>query len=107
MIMKMIVTIVDDQDANRVMAALAERHIGVTCVSSTGGLIIPGSSTLLIGVDDLRVPQVMKIIAELASLRESHVPLSYTGDISLASYVEVHVGGFLSYVLDVDQFEQV
>jgi uncharacterized protein YaaQ len=105
--MKLIVTIVDDQDANRVMTALAERHIGVTCVSSTGGLIIPGSSTLLIGVDEGRVPQVMKLIAELARLRPSHLPVTYAGDMSLASLVEVEVGGFLAYVLDVDQFEQV
>jgi uncharacterized protein YaaQ len=105
--MKLVVTIVDDQDANRVMTALTSQHIGVTCVSSTGGLIIPGNSTLLIGVDEERVAQVMKLITELASLRQSHVPLSYAGDISLASYIEVQVGGFLSYVLDVDQFEQV
>jgi uncharacterized protein YaaQ len=105
--MKLIVTIVDDQDANRVMAALSEWHIGVTCVSSTGGLIIPGSSTLLIGVDEGQVPQVMKIIADLARLRQSHLPVTYAGDMSLASLVEVEVGGFLSYVLDVHQFEQV
>jgi uncharacterized protein YaaQ len=105
--MKLIVTIVDDQDATKVMAALSEQHIGVTCVSSTGGLIIPGSSTLLIGVDEQSVPQAMKTIAEFAGVRQSHLPLSYSGDISLASYVEVQMGGFLTYVMDVNQFEQV
>ena len=105
--MKLIVTIVDDRDADRVMTALASQHIGVTCVSSTGGLILPGNSTLLIGIDEAHVPQAMKVIADLATLRQSFVPLTYAGDMSLASLIEVQVGGFLSFVLDVDHFEQV
>jgi uncharacterized protein YaaQ len=105
--MKLIVAIVEDQDADKVMAALTGQHIGVTCVSSTGGLILPGNSTLLIGVDEQHVAQAMKTIADFAAPRQSPVTLTYAGDVSLASYVEVQVGGFLSFVLDVDQFEQV
>lgn len=105
--MKLLVTVVDDQDTGKVMAALSDQHIGVTCVSSTGGLIIPGSSTLLIGVSEDRLPLAMKVIADLAAPRQAHLPVTYSGDMSLASLIEVQVGGFLTYVLDVDQFEQV
>jgi uncharacterized protein YaaQ len=106
-IMKLIVTIVDDTDVDKVLTALTGQDIGVTRVSSTGGLIVPGNSTLLIGVDENSVPQAMKVIAELAPLRQSVIPYAYGGHLSLADFVEVEVGGFLSFVLDVDHFEQV
>ena len=68
---KLVVTIIDDLDVDKVMSALTHQHIGVTCVSSTGGLLTPGSSTLLIGVDEAQVPQVMTLITDLAALRQT------------------------------------
>jgi uncharacterized protein YaaQ len=105
--MKLIVTIIDDQDVDKVMSALTSQRIGVTRVSSTGGLLGPGSSTLLIGVNEALVPQAMKIIAELAATRQTVVPYGYSVTLPLASLVEVPVGGFSSFVLDIDHFEQV
>jgi uncharacterized protein YaaQ len=105
--MKLIVTIVEDKDADKVMTALTSQRIGVTNMSSTGGLITPGNTTLLIGVDEARVPQAMQIIAELAARRQSFIPHTYAGDISLSGLVEVQVGGFETFVLDIDHFEQV
>lgn len=105
--MKLIVTILDEKDVNEVMTTLIGQHISVTYVSSTGGLISSGDSTLLIGVDEEQVPLVMKIVTDLASLRESYVPYTYDGHPSLARIVEVQVGGFQAFVLDVDHFEQV
>jgi uncharacterized protein YaaQ len=40
-VMKLIVAIVDERDAGRLMSALAARRIGVTHVSSSGGLFGP------------------------------------------------------------------
>ena len=105
--MKLIVTIVDDQDVDKVMKTLTDQRIGVTRVSSTGGLLSSGNSTLLIGVDEARVPQVMKIISDLAAPRQAVVSYAYNNSIPLASLVEVQVGGFMTFVLDIDQFEQV
>jgi uncharacterized protein YaaQ len=102
--MKLIVAIVDDQDADKVMTALTNQRIGVTRVSSTGGLFSPGNSTLLIGVAEERVRPVMKIISDLGALRQAVVPYSNAG---LISPIEVQVGGFISFVLDIDHFEQV
>ena len=104
---KLVVTIIDDQDVDKVMSALTHQHIGVTCVSSTGGLLSPGSSTLLIGVDEEQVQQVTKVISDLAALRQTLVPVSHTGGMSFTGLIEVQVGGFMSFVLDIDHFEQV
>jgi uncharacterized protein YaaQ len=106
--MKLIVTIVEDADADDVMNALTKQHnIRVTRVSSTGVLLIPGNSTLLIGVDEERVAEAMAVIAELAARRPSFVPYAYAGSTPIVGVTEVQAGGFLSYVLDVDHFEQV
>ena len=105
--MKMIFTVVDDKDADKVMTALTEQRIGVTRISSTGDLIAPGNSTLLIGVDEIHVPQAMRVINDLAARRQSFVPYAYDGSIPLTTLTEVPVGGFLSFVLNVDHFEQV
>ena len=105
--MKLIVTIVDAMDVDKVMTALTGQHISVTRVSSTSGLLIPGNSTLLIGVDEKDVPQVMKTIADMAALRPHFIPATYNSNILPTSFAEVQVGGFLSFVLNVDHFEQV
>jgi len=105
---KLIITIVEDSDAEDVMNALTKAHnIRVTRVSSTGGLIIPGNSTLLIGVDEHQVPQVMGVIAELAARHPSFVPYAYAGSTPIYGLTEVPAGGFLTFVLDVHHFEQV
>lgn len=106
--MRLIIAIVDDKDVDKVMAALTEQHIGVTRVSSSGGLLNPGNSTLLIGLDEENVPQAMQIITELAAPRQAFVPFAAgVIDMSLASFVEVPVGGYMTFVLDIDHFEQV
>jgi uncharacterized protein YaaQ len=106
--MKLIVTIVEDSDADDVMNALIKQHnIRVTRVSSTGGLIIPGSSTLLIGVDERQVPDAMNVIADKASRHPSFVPYAYAGSAPIVGVTEIQAGGFLSFVLDVEHFEQV
>lgn len=106
--MKLIVTIVDDRDVDKVMTALTDQHIGVTYVSSTGGLLVPGKSTLLIGVDERQVSQVMNAIADLAAPRQAFVPYTFAGSTDIiGGFTDVPVGGFHSFVLDIDHFEQV
>ncbi|MEO8392092.1 MAG: cyclic-di-AMP receptor [Chloroflexota bacterium] len=105
--MKLIVTIVDAADVDRVMAALTDQHIRFTHVSSTVSFLNPGNSTLLIGVDEKDVPQAMKIIADLASLRTNYIPATYNATVIPSSFAEVEAGGFQSFVLNVVHFEQV
>ncbi len=105
--MKLIVTIIEDNDVDKVMAALTSQNIGVTRVSSTGIFILPGNSTLLIGVDEQHVAQVMQVIADLAARRQGFVAYTYASEAPLAGVTQVEVGGFLSFVLAIDHFEQV
>lgn len=105
--MKLIITVVDDQDADNLMSALTEQRVGVTRINSTGGLLGPGSSTLLIGLDDDRVESAMKVITRVAAPHPGIFPYAHASSVPVPSFIEVDVGGFLAFVLDIDHFEQV
>lgn len=60
--MKLIITVLRDQDNDAVSAALIEANFRVTRIASTGGLLRRGSSTLLVGVEDENVDQAIAII---------------------------------------------
>lgn len=60
--MKMIVAILQDEDAEAVTHALMESKLIVTEIASSGGFLRQGSSTLMIGVDDGDVDEAIQII---------------------------------------------
>lgn len=60
--MKMIVAILQDEDAESVTQTLMTSNLYVTEIASTGGFLRQGSSTLMIGVDDESVDDVIQII---------------------------------------------
>lgn len=60
--MKMIVAILQDEDADTVTKALMNSELCVTEIASTGGFLRQGSSTLMIGVDDEAVDEAIQMI---------------------------------------------
>ncbi len=60
--MKMIMAILQDEDAETVTQALMSAELWVTEIASTGGFLRQGSSTLMIGVDDESVDEAIQII---------------------------------------------
>ena len=108
--MKLIMAIIQDQDSERVLSDLTEQGYRVTRISTTGGFLQQGNTTLLIGVDDSRVKPVLKILQTHSQRRTQYMPMA-TGaapnGVSLYNYVEVEVGGATIFVLDVEHFEQV
>lgn len=66
--MKLIIAIIQDQDAEPVSRALTSMSFRVTLVASTGGFLRKGSSTLLIGVEDHQVEQALQILRDTCSL---------------------------------------
>lgn len=60
--MKLVVTIVQDQNASKLLDSLTKQGLQVTKLASTGGFLKQGNTTLMIGVEDHKVDSVMKII---------------------------------------------
>lgn len=110
--MKLVFAIVQDEDSVRVMDELNSNGFMVTKMCSSGGFLKAGNTTLLIGVDEEKVDQVLKIIE---SMSKSHKQVINTAMITGAaamggaypSYpIEITVGGATVFVLDVDQFHK-
>jgi uncharacterized protein YaaQ len=65
--MKLIITIISDQDNEPVSQALIGKGFRVTRIASTGGFFRRGSSTLMIGVNDEKVSEAIELIRDSVS----------------------------------------
>lgn len=60
--MKLVIAIVSDHDTHIVIDELVKENFHVTRLSTSGGFLKSGNSTLMIGVDADKVEQALKII---------------------------------------------
>ena len=60
--MKLVITILRDIESEPVSQALITGGFRVTRIASTGGFLRRGSSTLMVGVSDEAVDQVVEVI---------------------------------------------
>jgi len=109
--MKLVFAIVNDEDGNKVMKELNKNSFSVTKLCSTGGFLKSGNTTLLVGVDEDKVDQVIEIIKSKSKSRKQIInspiaPLD-VGSMLLNNTVEVVVGGATIFILDVERFEKV
>ena len=107
--MKMVVAFVQNEDAAHTVRALSAAGITVTRLASSGGFLQQGNATLLSGVDDDRVNEVVRIIRENCRERSSYLPpmppVGEAAEVFMPYPVEVHVGGATLFVLPVERFE--
>ena len=105
--MKLIIAIVQDEDASRLISTLMSDGYRVTKLATTGGFLRAGNITLLIGTEDEKVDRVVEILRECCSQR-SEIVSGASGNYSEHFYtslpVEVRVGGATVFVVDVEQF---
>ena len=107
--MKMIIAILNADDAPIVINSLMKNGFSVTKLATTGGFLMSGNTTLLIGVADDKVDAVIDAIASKCCRRTEIVPATATYGMAMAnSYpLEVTVGGSIIFVQDVVRFEKL
>ena len=109
--MKLIIAVVQGEDAQRTVVALTDKGISSTRVSSSGGFLQQGNATLLIGVDDGQVQEALQVIRDNCRERSRYLtpvpPLAEPGEAFMAYPVEVQVGGATVFVVPVDSFEKI
>lgn len=108
--MKLVIAIVQNEDAYVLSDALMEAEFYVTKLSTTGGFLKMNNVTLLIGTEDGKVDEVMTIIEKICKNREqiisAPVPATYSEN-SFNSYpIKIRIGGATVFVIDVDRFEK-
>jgi uncharacterized protein YaaQ len=108
---KLIVAIVHNEDARPLVDALLEREYRSTRLHSSGGFLRQSNATIVLGVEDERVDEVMGIIRETCTSRTQVVnpmpPIMEPGEFFLPYPLEVEVGGATVFVLPVDRFERI
>lgn len=107
--MKLIIAIVSNDDANKVSKGLIKENFFVTKLATTGGFLMSGNTTFLIGTNDEKVIEIIEIIERYSKTRSKLVPNSIVSEFGMFSSmpVEVKVGGATIFVLPVDQFIKV
>ncbi len=93
------------------MEALTGAQFQGTMVASTGGFLREGNSTIMIGVQDEQVDEVLGIIQKICHRREQLLspmpPVVEPVDSYVTYPVKVEVGGAIVFVLSVDRMERI
>lgn len=107
--MKLITVIVNKEDAKQVCNHLIQEGFSVTRLSTTGGFLMAGNMTLMIGTDDEKVDPCIQIIAQHCKQRTEVVPstASYGIGVATAYPLQVTVGGATIFVTNVERFEKL
>ena len=70
--MKLILAIVNNDDSAKASSALTEAGFSVTRLSTTGGFLMVGNTTFLIGTDDEAAPKAIEILREHCTTRKQY-----------------------------------
>jgi len=107
--MKLIFAIVHDEDAHKVMDELNSQGFSVTKLCSSGGFLKSGNTTLLTGIEEENVDNVIEIIGSKSKSRKHGVKPIQSSSVEgiLPNSVEVVVGGATVFVTDVERFEKI
>lgn len=108
--MKLIMSIVNSEDARPLIDALMRKGHRATVISTTGGFLREGNATIFVGTDDDKVEEVLDTVRDNCHRRIQHVnplpPVMEPGEMYLPTPIEVEVGGATVFVIDVDRFER-
>ena len=106
--MKLIIAIIQDEDASRLVSNLMNEGYYVTKLATTGGFLRAGNTTLLLGVDEDKYDGAMAVIEKTCKSRKqvatSPSAVAGSAGVYVPYPIEVMVGGASVFVLNVEQF---
>lgn len=109
--MKLIIAVVQDEDAHRLITTLMNEGYGVTKLATTGGFLRAGNTTLLIGVENDKLHHAMELIEKTCKSRKQVVtspsPMAGATGVYMPYPIEVTVGGATVFVVDVEEFRKL
>ena len=109
--MKLVIAVVQGNDAEPLLAALVKQGFRATQINSAGGFLRERNVTLLIGVADDKVDTVWEIVRNNCHSRTRFVnplmPIVEPGEFYIPSPVEVLVGGATIFVVNVERYERL
>ena len=104
--MKLVIGIINSDDANDLLAEITKASFQATKLSTSGGFLKMGNVTVLVGVEDEQVDEVVEIFKSCCSRRSQMIPTTppYMGEgFVSAAPVQVTIGGATLFIIDVDK----
>ncbi|BDR56660.1 cyclic-di-AMP receptor [Xylocopilactobacillus apis] len=105
--MKLIIAVIQDQDANELSNSFIKANIRATKISSNGGFLKSGNTTFMIGVEDERKQEVLDIIKSISKSRSQFMtapfPSPQSIDDGFQEPIKVQVGGATVFVLPIEE----
>jgi uncharacterized protein YaaQ len=109
--MKLVIAIVHNEDAGTLVDALLEKEHRATRLHSSGGFLKQSNATIVVGVDDGKVEEILGIVRANCTARTQIVnpmpPIMEPGEFFMPYPLEVEVGGATVFVLPVERFERL
>ena len=99
---KMVIAIIQADDRRKLGHLLVERGFRATQLNSTGGFLHVGNATLMIGVEESKLIDLLNTIQEVCLPRQQIISdPTYFGD---ESPIEITIGGATVFIMDIDQY---
>lgn len=109
--MKLVIAVVQDKDAETLLATLIQRGYRATKMASTGGFLREGNSTIFLGTEEEKVEEVIAIIRERCHMREQYINPAPYAPSAPGTYIpypmKVEIGGATIFVVPIDRWERV
>lgn len=104
--MKLVFAVVHSDDSRPVTAEMTRAGFYFTKLSSSGGLLRSGNVTLMAGVEDDKVDDLIDLLKRFSSQRKQMIQPSpiYGNEMFLSEPVEITVGGATVFVIDIEKF---
>ena len=93
--MKLIIAVVQNEDADAVVDALLDARYRATRLASTGGFLRRGNTTIMLGVEDDQVDDVLDTIK---GKTQSRPAAGHQGEVQAGATV---------FVLELEQYERL
>jgi uncharacterized protein YaaQ len=109
--MKLVLAVIQGKDVEAALSKLTQQQFSATVITSTGGFLRESNTTMLIGVEDERLPALLELLAQTCRTRSRYVnpmpTLMEPSEFFLPQPVEVQVGGANVFVVNVERFERI
>ncbi len=106
--MKLILAIVQNEDAGGLLEALTQKEFRSTRINTAGGFLKESNATVLLGVEEEQVDDVLAIIRANCHTRTQYLnplpPVMEPGEFYMPYPVEVQIGGATVFVLEIERF---
>ena len=109
--MKLVIVVVHKEDARVLIDALLAHEFRATWLHSSGGFLKQANATILLGVDDDKVDDVVALVRDNCRARTQTVspipPIMEPGEFFMPYPLEVEVGGAVIFVLPIERLERI